>query len=329
MSKSFEEARAKFEHLFANQMGEDEAREFLVDLYKKGESADEIAAAVDVMREYSIKLDLNSDLIDKLIDIVGTGGDKSGSFNISSTVSLLLASVGSFVAKHGNRSITSKSGSADMLEMLGINLNLDTKKQATMLQECGFCFLFAQNHHPAMKHIMPIRKSLDHRTIFNILGPLTNPAGVKRYLIGVFDRDFLGRIIEALSMLDTKSAVAVSSQDGMDEISISTVTDSIWLKDGKTKEMQIDPVSFGLKHYPKSEILGADAKTNAKITKDILENIDKGAKRDIVLLNAGVALVVEEIARDIKEGIEIARDAIESGKAKAKLKEIIKVSNSL
>jgi len=329
MSKSFEEAKAKFENLFANKMGEDEAREFLVDLYKKGESADEIAAAVDVMREYSIKLDLSSNLRDKLIDIVGTGGDKSGSFNISSTVSLLLASTGSFVAKHGNRSITSKSGSADMLEMLGINLNLDTDKQSTMLQECGFCFLFAQNHHPAMKHIMPIRKSLDHRTIFNILGPLTNPAGVKRYLIGVFDRDFLGRIIEALSMLDTKSAVALSSQDGMDEISISTLTDSIWLKDGKTKEILIDPASFGLKLYPKSEILGADAKTNAKITKDILENTEKGAKRDIVLLNAGVALVVEDKARDIKEGIEIAKEAIESGKAKDKLKEIIKVSNSL
>ncbi|RUM66656.1 MAG: anthranilate phosphoribosyltransferase [Sulfurospirillum sp.] len=329
MSKSFDEAKLKFENLFANKMSEDEARGFLVELYKKGESADEIAAAVSVMREYSIKLDIDEKLQEKLIDVVGTGGDKSGSFNISSTVSILLSSTGSYVAKHGNRSITSKSGSADMLEALGINLNLGTKEQATMLQECGFCFLFAQNHHPAMKHIMPIRKSLDHRTIFNILGPLTNPAGVKKYLIGVFERDFLDPIIKALSMLDTKSAIAVSSKDGMDEISISDITYAIELNEQGSREFEIDPQNFGMKLYPHSEILGLDAKSNAKITKDILEGEEKGAKRDIVLLNAGVALVVDKVARDIKEGIEIAKDAINSGRAKDKLKEIIKVSNSL
>jgi len=329
MSKSFEEAKLEFEKLFANKMSEDEARKFLVDLYQKGESANEIAAAVDVMRAYSIKLDLDEELKDKLIDVVGTGGDKSGSFNISSTVSLLLSSSGSFVAKHGNRSITSKSGSADMLEELGINLNLDTKDQAKMLQECGFCFLFAQNHHPAMKHIMPIRKSLDHRSIFNILGPLTNPAGVKNYLIGVFDKDFLKRIIGALSLLDTKSAIAVSSRDGMDEVSISDITYAIKLSDNEIKEYEIDPQNYGLKLYPKEEILGADAKANAKITKDILEGKEHGAKRDIVLLNSALALVVDKKARDIQEGIEIAKDAIDSGKAKRHLSKIIKVSNSL
>ncbi len=329
MSKSFDEIRAEFEKLFENQMSEDEAREFLVSLYKKGESASDIAAAVDVMREHSMKLDLDESLKDKLIDVVGTGGDKSGSFNISSTVSLLLASLDQIVAKHGNRSITSKSGSADMLEALGINLNLSVDKQKKMLQECGFAFLFAQNHHPAMKHIMPIRKSLDHRTIFNILGPLTNPAGVKKYLIGVFDREFLDRVIEALSMLDTTNAIAVSSRDGMDEISVSDITYAVMLKDGKRGEFIIDPQEHGFKLSNHKEILGSDAKANATITKDILSAKEMGAKRDIVLLNSGVALMVSGVARDIKDGIDLAKETIDSGKAEAKLREIIKVSNSL
>ncbi len=227
------DAKAKFEDIFSGKMEAEDAKKYLVELYERGESAGEIAAAVDVMRAHSIKLDIEDSLKDKLIDVVGTGGDKSGSFNISTTVSLLLASTGSYVAKHGNRAITSNSGSADMLEVLGINLNLDTKQQAQMLQECRFAFLFAINHHPAMKHIMPIRKSLSHRTIFNILGPLTNPAGVRKYLIGVFSDEFLSRIIAALSLLDTKSAIAVSSRDGMDEISICDITYATMLKRGE------------------------------------------------------------------------------------------------
>ncbi len=329
MSKSFDEARIEFERLFQNSMSNNEAREFLVDLYQKGESATQIAAAVDVMREHSIKLGLSDELKEKLIDVVGTGGDKSGSFNISSTVSLLLASLGLYVAKHGNRSITSKSGSADMLEALGIDLSLDPAKQKKMLQESGFCFLFAQNHHPAMKHIMPIRKSLDHRTIFNILGPLTNPAGVQKYLIGVFHREFLERIIEALSLLDTKSAIAVSSRDGMDEISISDITYANFLQDGKRGEFIIDPQEYGFKLADHKEIVGGDAKANALITQTILENREMGAKRDIVILNASTALFVDGVARDIKEGVEMADDALRSGKAKAKLEEIIKISKSL
>ncbi|WP_457560112.1 anthranilate phosphoribosyltransferase, partial [Caminibacter sp.] len=169
--------REMFERLFENKLSEEEARNFLIELYEKGESAEDIKNAAEVMREHSIKLPVSEELREKLIDIVGTGGDKSNSFNISSTTALLISSLGSYVAKHGNRSITSKSGSADMLEALGINLNLTPENQVKMLEEVGFTFIFAINHHPAMKHIMPIRKSLNHRTIFNILGPLTNPAG--------------------------------------------------------------------------------------------------------------------------------------------------------
>ena len=327
MSKSFNEAREKFEAIFSATMSAEDAKDYLVSLYTKGETSEEIAAAVEVMRKYSIKLDIEEELKDKLIDVVGTGGDKSGSFNISSTVSLLLASSGSYVAKHGNRAITSNSGSADMLEALGINLNLDPKQQAQMLQECGFAFLFAINHHPAMKHIMPIRKSLSHRTIFNILGPLTNPAGVRKYLIGVFSHEFLNRIVTALSLLDTKSAIAVSSRDGMDEISICDITYAVMLKEGKTTEFIIDPQEHGFKLAPAEAILGADAAHNAGITMDIFNGKEKGAKRDIILLNSAMAFVVDGKARDMQEGIEIAKDAIDSKKCVTHLKKIIEISN--
>ncbi|MEA3456143.1 MAG: anthranilate phosphoribosyltransferase, partial [Campylobacterota bacterium] len=201
----------QFEKLFDNKMAESEARDFLISLYEKGESAEDIAAAAYVMREHSVKLPLSHELREKSIDIVGTGGDKSGSFNISSTVSLLLASMGSIVAKHGNRSITSNSGSADLLEALGINLNLSPENQVKMLEETGFCFIFAMNHHPAMKHIMPIRKSIDHRTIFNLLGPLTNPSGARKYLLGVFDPAYIQVMAKALLELGVKRAHVVSS----------------------------------------------------------------------------------------------------------------------
>jgi anthranilate phosphoribosyltransferase len=326
---NFDQAKVEFEKLFTNQLSETEAKELLISLYKRGESASEIAAAVFVMREHSIKLDIDSELQDRLIDVVGTGGDKSGSFNISSTVSLLLASTGSVVAKHGNRAITSNSGSADMLEALGINLNLNVKEQTKMLHECGFAFLFAVNHHPAMKYIMPIRKSLDHRTIFNILGPLTNPAGAKKYLIGVFSDEYLSRIISALSLLDTNNAVAVSSRDGMDEISISDITYATMLKDGKTSDFIIDPQEHGFKLAPSSEILGADAITNAKITMDIFKGKEIGAKRDIVLLNSAMAFVIDGKARDIKDGVDMAKEAIDSKQCLNHLEKIIKISNKL
>ena len=322
-------SKEMFEKLFNNELSEDEARDFLVELYKKGESSSDIANAASVMRKYSIKLPVSKELQDELIDIVGTGGDKSGSFNISTTVSLLLAASGSKVAKHGNRSITSNSGSADVLEALGINLNLDTAKQVKMLQEVGFTFIFAINHHPAMKHIMPIRKSLSHRTIFNILGPLTNPAGARKYLLGVFSPEFIEKIANALIELDVKRAYVVSSQDGMDEISISAPTEFAYVEEGKVSKGIINPEAHGFKLAPKEAILGGDAKENAKITLDILSGKEKGAKRDIVLLNGAYALFSDGRARDIKEAIEILDYTIASKKAKEHLEKIIEVSNSL
>lgn len=325
---TYSEAKDKFEKLFNNTLLESEAKELLVSLYQNKETSDEIAAAATVMREHSIKLDIPKNIKNKLIDIVGTGGDKSGSFNISSTVSLILASLGSLVAKHGNRAITSNSGSADMLEKLGINLDLTSTQQLLMLQEVGFTFMFAINHHPAMKHIMPIRKSLQHRTIFNILGPLTNPASSKKYLLGVFSQDFLKCIADSLNLLNTTRAMVVNSRDGLDEISVSDITYVLELNDGKISESVIDPQNLGFKLSPLEEIKGGDALTNAKITLDIFDGRE-GAKRDIVLLNSGAALVIDGRARDLKDGIDMAREAIDSKLAKKHLQKIVEISNKL
>ncbi len=321
--------RNEFERLFNNEMGENEARQFLIDLYKKGEISADIAAAASVMREHSVKLPISEALREKAIDVVGTGGDKSGSFNISTTVSLLLASMGCVVAKHGNRSITSKSGSADVLEALGINLNLPVEAQVKMLEETGFAFIFAMNHHPAMKHIMPIRKSIDHRTIFNILGPLTNPAGAQKYLLGVFDPSFIRRMAEALVELGAKRAYVVSAQDGMDEISLSANSNFAYVETGRISEGEIDPETYGFKKAPKEAILGGDAQHNAQITRDIFSGKEQGAKRDIVLLNAAFALFVDGKVRDIEEGVAMAKEAIDSGKAAAHLEKIAEVSRKV
>ncbi len=320
--------KEKFYKLFKNEMSEDKAREFLIDLYKKGESAEIIAAAAEVMREFSIKLPVSKDLQEKLIDIVGTGGDKSNSFNISSTTALLLSSIGSYVAKHGNRSITSKSGSADMLEALGINLNLTPQNQVKMLEDVRFTFIFAINHHPAMKHIMPIRRSIPHRTVFNILGPLTNPAGAKKYMLGVFSVNFVEKIAKALMLMDVQRAMVVSSLDGMDEISIAAPTKGVYYNGKELKEIEINPAEYGMSGN-KEDLVGGDALENAKITRGILSGEIKGAKRDVVLLNAAASLVVDEKAKDIKEGIEIAKEAIDSGKAIKHLEKIIETSRKL
>ncbi len=319
--------KQQFEKLFNNEMPTEEARQFLIALYEKGESGSDIAAAASVMREYSIKLSLSDNLREKAIDIVGTGGDKSGSFNISTTVSLLLASLGRVVAKHGNRSITSNSGSTDVLEALGINLDLSIDNKIKMLEETGFCFFPATDHHPAMKHIMPIRKSIDHRTIFNLLGPLTNPAGAQKYMLGVFDPAYIKCMAEALLELDTKRAYVVSSHDGMDELALSGNSSFAYVEAGRISEGEINPKALGFTLAPKEAILGGDAKVNAQITRDIFSGKEQGAKRDIIVLNAAFALFVDGNVRDIQEAIAMAKEGLDSGKAAKHLEFISKVSN--
>lgn len=325
----FSKSKLKFDDIFEDRLDDNEVKKYLIELYERGETSEEIASAASAMREHMIPLNLDPKITEKLMDNCGTGGDKSNSFNISTTVSILLASCGVLIAKHGNRSVTSNSGSADMLEVLGVNLALTLSKQALMLEKTGFIFLFAVNHHPAMKHIMQIRKSIPHRTIFNIIGPLSNPAHVKKQFIGVFDKSFVPIIADALTKLQTKRAMVVSSADGMDEISISDITYAAFVERGSVREFILDPREYGFDLYPKEDILGGDAVQNAAITRGVLSGEIRGAKRDIVLINAAASLLVEGMVSSTEEGIDMAKDAIDSGKAIAKLEEIIKVSNEI
>jgi len=323
-------SRSDFENLFNHRMSDEEMRDFLVSLpLNETTPSDMIATAADVMRSHSIILEVPAELKPKLIDVVGTGGDKSGSFNVSSTVALVLAASGAYVAKHGNRSITSKSGSADVLEYLGVKLDLSLEQSSVLLQECGFTFLFAQYHHPAMKFIMPIRRSIPEKTIFNILGPLTNPVGLSKILLGVFDEVFVPKMAEAARELGMQSAIVVSSREKMDEISISDITYAGYLKNGVIDYFEIDPQMLGIKKAPFEAILGGEAERNAQILTDILNNRATDAQRDMVLINAAYALVAEGMARDPQEGLEIARDTLLSNKASEKLKQIVSVSSKL
>lgn len=325
----FNETKLKFDDIFENKLSQEEIREYLLNLYEVGETASQLAGAASAMREHLIPLPISEELRQKSIDVVGTGGDKSYSFNISSTVSILLSACGCYVAKHGNRSVTSKSGSADMLEALGMNLNLSLENTAKMLEETGFAFMFAANHHPAMKYITPVRKTIPHRTIMNIVGPLSNPAGVEKQVIGVFDKSYINKIAAALDILDSKRAMILSSNDGMDEISVSDITHATLLLNGKITDIEINPENYGILLSSKEDIVGEGPEFNAKLTRDILSKKIVGAKLDIVLLNAAAALIVDEKARDFKDGIDMAKEAIISGAAQNKLEQIIKVSKQL
>jgi len=327
---TYEDVKAKFTSLFNHEMSDSVMREFLVSLtLDEHTCVTDIAAAAEVMRSNAIALPISEELRLNAIDIVGTGGDKIGSFNISSTVALLVASCGATVAKHGSRSITSKSGSADMFEALGVRLDLSIQQSAKLLEETGFTFMFAQNHHPAMKFIMPVRKSIPDKTIFNILGPLTNPARVEKSMLGVFDKAFVPKMLEALRLNGTTSAMVVSSKEGMDEISISDITYASRLCDGVVHEFEIDPQEYGIKKMPLASIVGGNAAQNANILRNIFEAGSTDAQRDIVLINAAAALMVDGLARDMQDGFEIARDAIAASRAKKKLKQIIEITHKL
>ena len=327
---TYEETKKSFTSLFNHEMSDEVMREFLLSMkLDENTSVESIAAAAEVMRSFAIPLPISDELRPKVLDVVGTGGDKIGSFNISSTVALLTASCGSTIAKHGSRSITSKSGSADMFEELGVRLDLSIENSAKLLQESGFTFMFAQNHHPAMKFIVPVRKTIPDKTIFNILGPLTNPAGAQKSLLGVFDKAFVPKMAQALKMNGATSTMVVSSAEGMDEISISDVTYASQLSDGVVKEFIIDPQEYGIKRAPLKAIIGGDAKENAKILYNIFDGDATEAQRDIVFINAACALVVDGLARDIQDGLAMADEAIRNRRAKKKLRQIIEISNKL
>jgi len=292
----------------------------------KKETIGEITAAAQVMREFSTKVHV----ADKthLVDIVGTGGDGSHTFNISTCAMFVAAAAGAKVSKHGGRSVSSKSGSADVLESLGLNINLSPEAIAKCIAEVGIGFMFAPNHHPAMKNVAPVRKELGVRTIFNILGPLTNPAGAPNILMGVFHPDLVGIQVRALQRLGAEHALVVYGRDGMDEVSLGAATMVGELKNGEITEYEIHPEDFGL---PMASNRGLKVETpdqSRAMLMDVLDN-QPGAARDIVILNAGAALYAANVSDSIKSGIEKARAAIESGAAKARLEQLVALSKSL
>lgn len=288
----------------------------------RAETADEIAGCAQAMREHAIPVDTGMDVL----EIVGTGGDHSGSFNISTTAAILAASAGAKVAKHGNRAASSLCGTADCLEALGVSIEQDPQTCVKLLQQAGMCFFFAQKYHTSMRYVGPIRKELGIRTVFNILGPLTNPARPAYALLGVYDRYLLEPIARVLIDLGVKRGLVVSARDGMDEITLTDQTDAILIEDGTLTPMVIDPKEYGLELCDPADLKGAQPQDNAKITVDILSGQETSPKRDVALLNAGAALFAAGRACSIGEGIDLARAQIESGQAMNTLKKITEIS---
>ena len=292
----------------------------------KKETIGEITAAAQVMREFSTKVDVPNKT--HLVDIVGTGGDGSHTFNISTCSMFVAAAAGAKVSKHGGRSVSSKSGSADVLEALGMNINLKPAQIAQCLQEHGIGFMFAPNHHPAMKNVAPVRKELGVRTIFNILGPLTNPAGAPNILMGVFHADLVGIQVRALQRLGAEHAIVVYGRDGMDEVSLGAATMVGELKDGEIREFEIHPEDFGMVMASNRSLKVETAEDSRAMLLGVLNN-QAGPAKDIVILNAGVALYAANVANSMEAGIALARAAIESGAAKAKLDALVALSSRL
>ena len=296
----------------------------LVGLRVKKETIGEITAAAQVMREFSTKVEVADR--SHLVDIVGTGGDGSHTFNISTASVFVAAAAGARVAKHAGRSVSSTSGSADVMEALGACINLTPEQVSLCLQETGVAYMFAPNHHAAMRHAAPVRKELGVRTIFNILGPLTNPAGAPNQLLGVFHPDLVGILVRVLQRLGSEHVMTVYGMNGMDEISLSGETAVGELKDGEVREYVVHPSDFGLPVYDSRVLKVANKEESVQCIQRALANED-GPIRDVVLLNAGAALYCAGVAASVTEGVKRAREAVASGKAMAKLSQFVSVSN--
>lgn len=319
---SYEEAKAVMNEIMSGEASDVQKSAYLTALTMKGETIDEITGSAEEMRNHAVQLSHEGDVL----EIVGTGGDKSDSFNISTTSSLVTASAGVPVAKHGNRAASSKSGAADVLESLGVNITISPRKSAELLQNIGICFLFAQSYHTAMKYVGSIRKELGIRTIFNILGPLANPASANLQVMGVYDESLVEPLAKVLSNLGVKRALVVYGQDRLDEISASAETSVCEVKDGTFKSYTISPEQFGLTRCKKEELTGGTPDENAAITKAVLAG-EQGARRTAVVLNAGAGLYVAGKADSIEAGVRLAEELIDSGKAEKKLEEFVKYSN--
>jgi anthranilate phosphoribosyltransferase len=298
----------------------------LMGLHVKSESVSEIAAAAQVMREFATKVAVSDTT--HLVDTCGTGGDKAHTFNISTTAAFVAAAAGAKVAKHGGRSVSSKSGSADVLEALGVNLTLTPAQVAEAIEKVGIGFMFAPSHHPAMKYAAPVRKELGMRTILNILGPLTNPAGAPNQVMGVFHTDLVGIQARVLKQLGSKHVMVVHGEDGLDEITLSGKTQVAELKHGFVTEFTIEPKQFGLDIGPLEPIRAVDADASKSMLLDVLNN-KAGPAKDIVMLNAGAAIYVAGITNDLWGGVSRAREMIETGLARKKLDELVGFTTAL
>ncbi|NLL72355.1 MAG: anthranilate phosphoribosyltransferase [Clostridiales bacterium] len=320
---SSEMAEAVMEEIMKGQASQASIAAYLAGLRMKGETIEEITASARGMRKHCVRLLHNMDVL----EIVGTGGDESNSFNISTTTSIVVSAAGIPVAKHGNRSVSSKCGAADLLEELGVNIMVSSEKSTKILEEIGICFMFAQNYHLSMKHVAPVRKDMGIRTLFNILGPLTSPAGSNMQLLGVYDEGLVEPLAQVLSNLGVKKGMVVYGQDGLDEISLSAPTTCANIRNGVITKSILRPEDFGFKPCNKEELVGGDPKENASITRDILKGA-KGPKREAVIMNAAACLYMIYDNITIKEAVGQVAHVIDSGKAMEQLNRFINLSNS-
>jgi len=325
-----EEARAVMSQVLAGQCSDAQIAALLVALHMKGETVEEIVGFAEAVRAAGVPLDLHANSVldasgtgrDALVDTCGTGGDASGTFNISTATAFVVAGAGVRVAKHGNRSVTSKCGSADVMEALGVNINLPTERIAACLEEVGIAFLFAPAMHSAMKHVQSARRELRLRTVFNLLGPLTNPARATCQVVGVYSADLVEKLAEALSMLGLHRALVVHGSDGLDEITITGPTRVGEVRDGQVHTYEVTPEEFGLQRATLEEIAGGDAAHNASLIREVLAG-KMSARRDVVLLNAAAALVAAGRADHLRDAVPLAAHAIDSGAAFAKLQALV------
>lgn len=316
--------RAAMDQIMSGQATDAQIGAFLVALRIKGETVDEIAGCAEVMREKATPIATTRP---DLIDTCGTGGDGSGTFNISTAVAFVACGAGLAVAKHGNRSISSHCGSADVLDALGVNVEASPEKVGECIDEVGIGFLFAVALHGAMKHAIGPRRELATRTVFNVLGPLTNPAGAKRQLLGVYDSALTEALAGVLGQLGSERALVVHGSDGLDEITLTGPTQVSELRDGQVSTRQIDPRDFGLQRVPAEALQGGDAAYNARILREVLDGWE-GPRRDVVLINAAAAIAVGGRAEDMTAGLELARASIDSGRACRALERLVEVSNA-
>ena len=321
---TYEEAEAVMNEIMGGEATPVQMSAYLTALSLKGETIDEITASAAGMRAHCIKLLHDMDVL----VIVGTGGDGSNSFNISTTSAMVIAAGGVPVAKHGNRAASSKCGAADVLEALGVKITISPERSAEILKKINICFLFAQNYHIAMKYVAPIRKELGIRTVFNILGPLSNPAGANMELMGVFDEALVEPLAQVMAKLGVSRGMVVYGQDKLDEISMCAPTSVCEIKDGWFQSYEIVPEQFGYTRCSKEELQGGTPEENAAITRAILSGEEKGAKRQAVCLNAGASLYITGKAATIEEGVRMAEQLIDSGAAMKKLEEFVQETNA-